>query len=242
MRWKVYLCSEKQKMQEEMNKITTLVFDLDGTLLDTLRDLADSVNYALTQYHYPLRSTGQVRRALGNGVQKLMEASVPDGLTSAEFDAVFSCFKAHYVQHSMDNTAPYDGIIDMLRSVREQGYRCAIVSNKLDPAVQDLNRNFFSRYMDVAIGESPSIRRKPAPDSVLEALRRMGSTIAEALYIGDSEVDMATARNASLPCLSVTWGFRDESFLKEQGAAHIVHRPAEILSWLKENAQVRVSR
>lgn len=216
-------------------KITTLVFDLDGTLLDTLQDLAESVNYALREYHYPQRSTEEVRKALGNGVQKLMETSVPQGLSEQEFNKVFDCFKSHYMKHSMDTTAPYEGIVDLLKQLKAQGYKCAIVSNKMNSAVQDLNKRFFAAYMQVAIGEGPGIRRKPAPDSVLEALRCMNSLKDEAIYIGDSEVDMATAKNSELPCISVAWGFRDENFLKEKGATLIVHRPYEIIDWLQRN-------
>lgn len=214
-------------------KITTVVFDLDGTLLDTLLDLATSVNYALDKYGYPLRSMEYIRRALGNGVRKLMEAAVPEHLSEDAFNEVFSCFKTHYVEHSMDNTAPYEGILPLLSRLKELGYKCAIVSNKLDEAVQDLNKKFFSSYIDVAIGEGNGIRRKPDPDSVEEALRRLGASKEEAVYVGDSEVDMATARNASLPCISVTWGFRDEDFLRDQGATKIVHRPEEIIGVLQ---------
>lgn len=215
-------------------KITTVVFDLDGTLLDTLADLAASVNYALGRYGYPLRTADQVRRALGNGVQRLMEASVPAGLSAAQFAEVFDCFKRHYVEHSMDTTQPYEGIIPLLTTLKVAGYRLAIVSNKMNAAVQELRTHFFADIIEVAIGESATVRRKPAPDTVMEALRALGSHKEEAVYVGDSEVDLATARNAELECLSVTWGFRDETYLRNLGARHLMHRPADVAQWLTE--------
>lgn len=219
-------------------KISTVVFDLDGTLLDTLNDLAASVNYALGQYGYPLRSADEVRRALGNGVQRLMLASVPAGLSDEQFSEVFACFKRHYVAHSMDTTRPYPGIDALLQALSAAGYRLAIVSNKMNAAVQELQAHFFERWIGVAIGESATVRRKPAPDTVIEALRALGSEREEAVYVGDSEVDLATARNAGLECLSVTWGFRDETYLRSLGARHLMHHPADVADWLtRRNAE-----
>ncbi len=209
-------------------KITTIVFDLDGTLLDTLQDLADSVNHALVAHGLPQRSTDEVRRMLGNGIRYLMEHAVPADLPAERFEPVFDTFRTHYVDHCLDKTRPYDGILPMLADLREHGYRMAIVSNKLDPAVQELNERFFSRYVESAVGESETVRRKPNPDGVLEAIRRLGSTPDEAVYVGDSEVDFATARNAGVPCITVLWGFRDEDFLRGIGATTFAHTPADV--------------
>ena len=210
-------------------KITTVVFDLDGTLLDTLQDLADSVNYALRTHGLPERTTAEVRQMLGNGIRYLMEHAVPAGMVPEAFEPVFDTFRTYYVDHCLDKTQPYDGILPMLDSLRRHGLRMAIVSNKLDAAVQELNERFFARYVDSAVGESETVRRKPNPDGVLEAIRRLGSTPDEAVYVGDSEVDFATARNAGVPCITVLWGFRDEDFLRSVGATTFAHRPADVV-------------
>lgn len=215
--------------------IDTVIFDLDGTLLDTLDDLSLSVNHALGEFGLPVRSKEQIRRALGNGVRRLVEESVPGGTGHEDFERIFASFKAFYKVHSMDKTKPYEGIIPLLRQLKSMGYHCAIVSNKLDDAVQDLNRLFFADYIDAAIGESAAVKRKPAPDSVFEALHRLGSTRERAVYVGDSEVDFATAGNAGLPCVSVTWGFRDEEYLRKTGAETFIHRPVELLDWLENH-------
>lgn len=216
----------------------TVIFDLDGTLLDTLDDLSMSVNHALAEFGLPLRSKEEIRKALGNGVRRLVEESVPGGMEHPDFDKIFASFRAFYKEHSMDRTKPYEGIPELLKELKAQGYHCAIVSNKLDEAVQDLNRLFFAEYMEAAIGESATISRKPAPDSVFEALRRLGSNYKKAIYVGDSEVDFATAQNAGLPCISVAWGFRSEEFLRQIGATTIIHKPAELLDWLKQHQDI----
>lgn len=213
---------------------TTLIFDLDGTLLNTLADLRDCVNYALRCCHYPQRTTEEVRRALGNGVRALMLDSVPEDVEGEAFEHAFALFKAHYVRHSMDTTAPYEGIMPLLAELQRREYCMAIVSNKMQQAVSDLHAHFFARHLHVAIGESEHVRRKPAPDTVIEALRQLGSKREDAVYVGDSEVDLATARNAGLRCLSVTWGFRDEAFLRKEGAQYLMHRPEDILSYLEQ--------
>ena len=210
-------------------KITTVVFDLDGTLLDTLQDLADSVNYALRTHGLPERTTAEVRQMLGNGIRYLMEHAVPAGMAPETFEPVFDTFRTYYVDHCLDKTQPYDGILPMLDCLRRRGLRMAIVSNKLDAAVQELNERFFARYVDSAVGESETVRRKPNPDGVLEAIRRLGSTPDEAVYVGDSEVDFATARNAGVPCITVLWGFRDEDFLRSVGATTFAYRPADVV-------------
>lgn len=210
-------------------KITTVVFDLDGTLLDTLQDLADSVNYALRTHGLPERTTAEVRQMLGNGIRYLMEHAVPAGMVPEAFEPVFDTFRTYYVDHCLDKTQPYDGILPMLDCLRRRGLRMAIVSNKLDAAVQELNERFFARYVDSAVGESETVRRKPNPDGVLEAIRRLGSTPDEAVYVGDSEVDFATARNAGVPCITVLWGFRDEDFLRSVGATTFAHRPVDVV-------------
>lgn len=209
---------------------STYIFDLDGTLLNTLYDLTASVNYAMDACAMPRRTFAEVRQFVGNGVKRLMELSIPDGVDNPRFDEAFSTFKCHYSAHSLDNTRPYDGVVDVMRVLRENGKRIAVVSNKFYTATQQLCRHFFGDYVEVAIGESESIRRKPAPDTVLEALRQLGVSSDGAVYIGDSDVDLSTAHAANLPCISVLWGFRDKDFLLSHGATTFVSTPNEILA------------
>ena len=211
-----------------MNKATadtpqaysTYIFDLDGTLLDTLRDLAASVNYALRQFGMPEHSLDDIRRFVGNGVRRLMERAVPDGADHPQFEDVFAIFRRYYMEHS-----------DTLRELKRRGCRMAVVSNKMMAATQELVRHFFPE-IEVAIGEheAEGIRRKPAPDTVYEALRQLGVGKEGAVYVGDSDVDLATARNSGLPCISVLWGFRDRQFLQENGATTLVAAPQDLLS------------
>lgn len=216
-------------------KITTVVFDLDGTLLDTLQDLSASVNHALSTHGLPLHTDDEVRQMLGNGVRYLMERAVPDGLPAGKFEEVFNTFRTHYAAHCLDKTCPYEGILSMLDSLQRDGLRMAIVSNKPDDAVQELHKRFFAQCVGTAVGESASVRRKPNPDGVLEAIRRLGGTPDEAVYVGDSEVDLATARNAGLPCITVLWGFRDEDFLRTAGATTFARTPADVVKLLAGN-------
>lgn len=204
------------------------VFDMDGTILDTLEDLKDSTNFALKKCGYPTRSYDEVRRFVGNGIRKLIERAVPEGLTVEQIDRVHEVFTEHYKVHCADTTKAYDGIKPLLEKLRASGVKTAVVSNKADYGVQELCRDYFDGLFDYAVGEREGIRRKPAPDAVNEALRVLGIDKSEAVYIGDSDVDFETAKNAELPCISVLWGFRDEEFLREKGATLFVRDPAEI--------------
>ena len=215
------------------------VFDLDGTLLDTLQDLANSVNYALRQNGMPEHTIDDIRRFVGNGVRLLMERAVPDGAQNPRFEAAFATFRQHYMQHSLDTTRPYDGIPELIHELKARGCQMAVVSNKMMAATQELVRHFFPD-IPVAIGEheAAGIRKKPAPDTVYEALRQLGiihhpSSIihhpSDIVYVGDSDVDLATARNSGLPCISVLWGFRSRDFLLAHGATTFAERPADIL-------------
>jgi phosphoglycolate phosphatase len=207
-----------------------IVFDLDGTLLDTLADLAASTNYALRSCGMPEHSIDDVRRFVGNGVRMLMTRAVPDGESNPRFDEAFSVFRQHYMQHCLDTTCPYPGIMEALARLKEKGMMLAIVSNKMQAATEELRQHFFSQYIDVAIGESAAIRKKPAPDTVNEALRLLGISHDEAIYVGDSDVDIDTARAAMMPCASVLWGFRDRQFLLNHGATRLLSSPEELLS------------
>lgn len=208
----------------------TYIFDLDGTLLNTLNDLAASCNYALRSYGFPEHSVDDVRRFVGNGVRLLMCRAIPDGDNNPKFEDCYACFREHYLHHNLDTTAPYPGIMDMIKALNANGKHIAVVSNKFYEATRALVRHFFGEEISVAIGERPDIHKKPAPDTVNEALRQLGVGRDGAVYIGDSDVDIDTARNSGMPCISVLWGFRDKEFLLEHGATTLVTTPVEILT------------
>lgn len=195
-----------------------VIFDLDGTLLDTLDDLADAVNWALAEEQLPLRTREEVRAFVGNGIRNLIERAVPAGTEVAQTDRVFAGFKARYAGHCADKTRPYPGILELLARLRAEGIRTAVVSNKADFAVQTLCRDYFPGLVDCAVGERAGIPKKPAPDSVQEVLRALKISREQAVYVGDSEVDVVTARNAGMDGILVLWGFRDRQTLERAGA------------------------
>lgn len=213
----------------------TFIFDLDGTLLDTLADLAAAVNYALENNGYPLRTSDEVKEFIGNGVVKLMERAIGKPKEKVEnFEKTFADFKRYYGENCRVQTKLYDGIERVLTALKEKGKNCAIVSNKADFAVQILNDFYFKDLIKVAVGENEcaGIRKKPAPDSVLLALRRLGKGLDGAVYIGDSEVDIETAQNAGLPCISVSWGMKTKEFLLDHGAQTVLDSPLELLQFV----------
>lgn len=211
-------------------KYTTIVFDCDGTLLDTLTDLHNAVNYVLRAHDLPERSVSEVKAALGNGVAHLMRQSLPTSISEAQFNTYLDEFKAYYGEHLQDYTAPYPGMLDVLDTLRAKGYKLAIVSNKIQEGITPLNKEYFGDRLPVAIGERPELQRKPAPDMVLQALKELNSSQDESIYIGDSEVDVATAKNSGLLCIGVTWGFRDEQLHKDLGVKYIVRKAEDIVT------------
>lgn len=219
-------------MEGKRENKTAVIFDLDGTLLNTLFDLADSVNWALQKYNMPLRSVEEVRAFVGNGLRNLMDQAVPEGEKNPVFETLFEEFREYYKRHCNIKTAPYEGIMELLEKLKEQGHPMAIVSNKIDSGVKELNEIHFSDYVEVAIGEREGIARKPAPDSVFEALRLLGVAKENAVYVGDSDVDIQTANNADVKCITVLWGFRDAEFLAEHGAKVMIQNPLELLEYL----------
>lgn len=208
--------------------IDTIVFDLDGTLLNTLDDLMDSVNYALGTFGFPARTYDEVRRFVGNGVRLLVERALPDG-EKQHTDACLAVFSQHYDKNKTNKTRPYEGIPEMLTAIKAAGYKTAIVSNKYERAVQELAQTEFAGRIDVAVGERPGVQPKPAPDGVLTAIRELDVTRERCVYIGDSDVDVMTAKNAGLPMIGVSWGFRDRALLERLGADIVVDEPAEII-------------
>ncbi len=215
-----------------MKKI--VIFDLDGTLLNTLDDLADSTNYALSKFGYPTRTIEEVRQFVGNGVAKLIERAIPDGKNNSNFEKCLSIFKENYAQNMYNKTAPYNGIIEMLSNLKSKGIKIAVVSNKFDLAVKELCKKYFKGFIDFAAGENEAqgIKKKPAPDTVLSVLRKFSFSPEDAIYVGDSDVDIMTAKNSHMPCISVTWGFRDEKFLLKSGATILINAPSEIYNHL----------
>lgn len=211
-------------------KKNTVIFDLDGTLLDTLTDLKNSTNYAMEKLGFPARSQEEVRSFVGNGIGVLVKKAVPEGTSQEDIREAFQLLKSHYAEHCNDFTKPYDGIPELISCLQEKGIKMAIVSNKPDPAVKNLSRIFFAGRIPVAIGEmeAEGVRRKPAPDTVYRALDLLGSSNEESVYVGDSEVDIETSRNAGLDVILCSWGFRDEAFLKSIGAQTIIHHPMEL--------------
>lgn len=216
--------------------IKNLIFDLDGTLLNTLADLRDSTNYALKKFGFPERTTDEVRNFVGNGLRMLIRRAVPQTTEEEAVNRVLTEMKTHYLEHYHDGTTPYDGILSFLRKMKKCGFRMAIVSNKADPMVQLLRTLYFDDLIPVAIGELDGVPRKPSKEMVDLAMQRLGCTAEHTVYIGDSEVDIETAKNAGLPCLSVGWGFRDETHLHSAGAETIYHSPAELQEALLSEA------
>lgn len=210
----------------------TAIFDMDGTILETLEDMRNSVNATMDHVGYPRRTTDEVRRFVGNGAAKLIERCVPGGAEDPKYEEALAFYRDYYDAHDQIKTGPYPGVTDLLRRLRRDGVQIAVVSNKPDEAVRELADHYFPRTFTVAIGHRNGYSVKPAPDSVYEAMMLMGVGREQTVYIGDSEVDIATARNAGLDCIIVTWGFREEHFLREQGAAVLAHDAEELYQLL----------
>lgn len=207
----------------------TVIFDLDGTLLNTLDDLVDSINYVLKQMSFPTRSTAEIRSFVGNGVGALVKAVLPEDISEEQTLKFTETFKMRYKEHLQDKTRPYDGILELLEELKAQGARMAVVSNKYDSAVKMLCKEYFDEWIAEAVGESKTVRRKPSPDGVLSAMKALGGQQDTTIYVGDSEVDVQTAQNAGIRCVAVTWGFRDKEVLVQAKADFIIDRPQELL-------------
>ena len=214
--------------------IHTVIFDLDGTLLDTLADLAEGTNYALRVNGFPERTIDEIRRFVGNGARKLIERAVPDGQIEAALEKVRQDFDIYYKVHCKDHTGPYPGIMEMLQELVQQGYSLGVVSNKPDFAVQELIPEYFPGIFASVSGERQGVAKKPAPDLIWEAMKNLQADSSNAVYVGDSEVDLEAAANAGIPCISVAWGFKGRRFLEEQHAGTIIEVPAEVFAFLQK--------
>lgn len=211
-------------------KYDTVIFDLDGTLLNTLDDLYLSVNYALSMYHYPLRSKEEIRQYLGNGVRVLIEKSLPSD--KSKLEDVLTTFKSYYQTHHSLHVFKYNGIDELLVELAKKNIKLAVVTNKFDLAAKELVKTFFSNQFDVIIGEQPHLKRKPDPDMCLEALRQLDSKPERTIYVGDSEVDIQTAKNLGALNVICSWGFRTKEELLKAGAVNIIDEPTELLKFL----------
>lgn len=216
-----------------------VIFDLDGTLLNTLEDLTDSTNFALSKFEYPQKTIDQVRSYVGNGVALLIERAIPDGKDNNNFEKCLEIFKENYSKNMYNKTSPYPKILGMLNDLRKRGYKVAVVSNKFDKAVKELCGKYFPKLIDVAIGENEAegIKKKPAPDTVFQAIKELNEKISNCVYVGDSEVDIMTAKNSGMPCISVTWGFKTREFLVNNGGRILVDNPNEIVDYLENSAK-----
>lgn len=210
--------------------VDTIIFDLDGTLLNTLEDLMDSVNFALERQGYPLRNIDEIRSFVGNGIRILMERAVPEDVVGTEnFDVCFKDFNDYYKVHMEDKTAPYEGICNMLSDIKKAGFKTAIVTNKVDYAAQELCNRLFPE-IDLVVGSVDNRPNKPAPDGVYYALEKLGSKLENTVFVGDADTDILTANNAGIPSIGVLWGFRDREIIEEAGAKYI----AETVNDLKK--------
>ena len=211
-------------------KYNTVIFDLDGTLLNTLDDLRDSLNDVLIQMSYEQKTLEEVRRFVGNGVRNLIRKSVPGECSEPEVTDILVKFKESYKHNMQNKTRPYNGIMELLLDLNRFNYKIAIVSNKYDMAVKNLSKTYFGNLIPVAIGETSVIKRKPAPDSIFEAVKELGSELNRTVFVGDSETDVRTAKNAGIPCIGVTWGFRCREVLRFEGADYLIDTPKELLT------------
>lgn len=219
--------------------LKAVIFDLDGTLLYTLQDLADAVNAGLKAADMPPRTLEEVRNFVGNGVRKLMIRAVPGGEENPRFDMIMGAFKSYYEKHCMDNTAPYDGVPELLKQLKKAGIKTAVASNKLNSAVEVLCNDFFPGLIDTALGDREGQKRKPEPDMLYSAMEILNVNRDEVIYVGDSDVDIVTAKNAGVECISVGWGFRDKEFLIQSGAKIIVNTTKELEQWIWKNTGIK---
>lgn len=217
-------------------KYSACIFDLDGTVLDTLQDLANSVNFALKQKGYPLRSVDEVRSFVGNGIPMLIKRAVPFGTAENDIAETLSVFKEHYSIHLNDNTRPYPGVCEMLELLKQNGIKTAVVTNKAHDAACELTASFFGSLIDVTVGQKDGVPTKPDPETLREAMKATGADEKTSIFIGDSDVDVLTAHNGNLKCIGVTWGFRNRKNLLSAGADFLADTAQEIIEILDKNS------
>lgn len=212
--------------------IKTIIFDLDGTLLYSLEDLKDSVNFVMKKHGFREYTIDEVREAIGNGVRLLMERILPKDIDKNLFEECLSEFKENYSKNMYNKTKPYDGILDMLKTLRKDGYKIAVLSNKFDSAVKELSSKYFGELVDLAVGQKEGVKEKPSPLGIQEIAKELDTDVETCIMVGDSEVDIQTANNAGIDCISVTWGYKNIDFLYDNGATKLVYAPEDILELL----------
>lgn len=212
--------------------IKTVIFDLDGTLLYSLEDLKDSVNFVMKKHGFREYTIDEVREAIGNGVRLLMERILPKDIDKNLFEECLSEFKENYSKNMYNKTKPYDGVLDMLKALREEGYNIAVLSNKFDSAVKELSSKYFGELVDLAVGQKEGVKEKPSPLGIQEIAKELDTDVETCIMVGDSEVDIQTANNAGIDCISVTWGYKNIDFLYDNGATKLVYAPEDILELL----------
>lgn len=212
--------------------IKTVIFDLDGTLLYSLEDLKDSVNFVMKKHGFREYTIDEVREAIGNGVRLLMERILPKDIDKNSFEECLSEFKENYSKNMYNKTKPYDGVLDMLKALREEGYKIAVLSNKFDSAVKELSSKYFGELVDLAVGQKEGVKEKPSPLGIQEIAKELDTDVETCIMVGDSEVDIQTANNAGIDCISVTWGYKNIDFLYDNGATKLVYAPEDILELL----------
>ena len=215
-------------------KKDTIIFDLDGTLLNSLGDLHACFNAAISNYGYPTRTEEEIKSFVGNGIKRAIEQALPYKIENSELEEIVNYFRNYYRENMYKLTKPYDGIIELLEILKQRNYKLAVVSNKYDLAVKSLCKQYFGNYINVAIGESENIRRKPAPDGILLAIKYLNSTIEKSIFIGDSEVDIKTAENIKIPCISVLWGYRNKELLTNAGGNIFANTPEDIIKIIEK--------
>jgi len=214
-------------------KYKAVLFDMDGTILDTLADIANAVNVSLVEFGFPAADIDKVCEGTGNGARHIFEFCTPEGTPEETIDGMLRFYLPYYNSHCRIMTKPYDGILPLMQRLKAQGVKLAVVSNKPDSTVKELAREFFTDMLESAVGESDAVRRKPAPDTVIAAAQLMNVDIKDCVYVGDSEVDVATAANAGMDCIAVSWGFRKIEVLRAAGAEKIAGNATELEQMLK---------
>ena len=217
----------------------TIIFDLDGTLLNTLDNLHACFNHAIKSFGYQERTLTEIKNFVGNGIKKAIARALPENIEDEMLDKIVDYFRFYYEEHLHELTQPYEGILELLRELNEKGYKLAVVSNKYDDAVKELCEYYFGKFIKVAVGEGYGVRRKPETDGVLKAITELDSSIEKAIFVGDSDVDIATAKNAKIPCISVLWGYRDEEFLKSKGAFIFAKEAKDIIKIIEKKLYLR---
>ncbi len=213
-------------------KFNTIIFDLDGTLLNTIDDLVENVNLVLKQQGYPVRTFTEIKSFIGDGIFMLITRALPKDSTRQEILRCFDIFTNYYLTNMYNHSKPYDGIIELLKELKLRNIKTAVVSNKLDQATQKMCQHYFGDLISVAIGDNKERKRKPEPDNVLEALKQIGSTQEESVYVGDTKIDVETARNSKLPVVGVSWGYRGRDELSEAKADYIIDEPWQLLEYM----------